>query len=289
MPVSAEHVPEILLLCNLADVGDTQRRAVVAVELATHLLAAAHLAAQMRGHVSSASYTKATRATRRVVRHVGGRVGALGGHGVLEGTFCCEMVSRADTALDLCVLELQLLLVLIALVVLRGLPVGLWAEDNVLSNRNSVGLGPGGLALLLAEFCPCLALSHAGVHDLLDDCLLDAARRLDLLAVLVYAVGYDRLGSVLVFGDCLLGEGEIVLIFLFGPVGAAANIVSDALQPRKSAERTLLLETWLRCDVRVRVRVREGVGARRASWAVDVGAIQRWSGVWGRQMCDDNI
>ncbi|KAJ8106481.1 hypothetical protein OPT61_g9506 [Boeremia exigua] len=137
------------------------------------------------------------------------------------------MVALANTALDLCVLELQLLLVLLALVVLCGLPVGLWAEDDVLSNRDCVGLGSGGLALLRAEFWPCLALGDAGVYDLLDDRLLDAAGGLDLLAVLVDAVGYDCLGSVLVLGDCLLGEGEIVLIFLFGPIGAAAKSVSS--------------------------------------------------------------
>lgn len=63
---------------------------------------------------------------------------------------------------------------------------------------------------------------------MLDDRLLDAARRLDLLAVLIDAVRYDRLGSVLVLGDCLLGEGDVVLVFLFGPVGAAAAASVEA-------------------------------------------------------------
>jgi hypothetical protein len=41
MSVFAEHVPQILLLGELAHVGDTQRSTIIAIELATHLLARA--------------------------------------------------------------------------------------------------------------------------------------------------------------------------------------------------------------------------------------------------------
>lgn len=102
---------------------------------------------------------------------------------------------------------------------------------------------------------------------MLDDRLLDAAGRLDLLAVLVYAVGYDRLGSVLVLGNLLLGEGEVVLIFLFGPVGAAASCQYFCADENAQRKPTLLLETWLLCVVCVDGVV--GVDARRAlSWFV---------------------
>ena len=202
----------------------------------------------MRRHVSTAASSKATYTTGRIIRHIGGRIGTLGSHSIFEGTLGCEVIAGANTALDLCILELELLLVLVALVFCRRLPVGLWAEENVLSDGDSVGLWACGLALLLTEFCPCLALGYAGVYDLFDNGLLDASCSLDFLAVLIYTVGYDRLGSILVLGDLLLGEGEVVVIFLFSPVGAAI-LCQKGSQKGNSAALTRLLETYLLYDM----------------------------------------
>jgi hypothetical protein len=193
------------------------------------------------------------------------------------------MVALADTALDLGVLELELLLVLVALVFCRGLPVRCGAEDDVLSDGYRVGLGPGGLALLCAEFGPCLALGDARVYDLLDDRLLDAACGLDLLAILVDAVRYDRLGSVLVLGDCLLGEGDVVLVFLFGPVGAAAGTLVKA----RGGEIWQYAPCYARHGCCVMCGVCLGVSAVVEGRRGRVRAIQRWSGVWGSKcVCD---
>lgn len=98
------------------------------------------------------------------------------------------MVALADTALDLCVLQLGLLLGFVALVLCARFPVCDGPEGDVLSDGDCVCLGACGLALLLPEFRPGLALCDAWVHDLLDDRLLYPARRLVLLAVLADAV-----------------------------------------------------------------------------------------------------
>jgi hypothetical protein len=223
--VSREHVAQVLLLGHLGDVGDTQGSAVVAVELAAHLLASAGAATQMRGHVAALAGAEATSTAGRIVGHIRGSICALGGHGVLEGALCGEVVAGADTALDLCVLELELLLLVVALVLGASLPVGDGAEVDVLCDADGVGLGAGSLALFLAELGPALALCDARVDDLLDDRLLDAARCLNLLAVLANVVRRDGLGSVLVLGD-LLGRElllDVAIFLLFGPVGAAVR------------------------------------------------------------------
>ena len=118
---------------------------------------------------------------------------------------------------------------------------------------------------------------------MLDHCLLDAAGGLDLLAVLVDAVGYDRLGSVLVLGDCLLGEGEVVLVFLFGPVGAAAG----ALVYARGGVVWQYAPCYARhggcvmCDVWC---VFGGVGGRRAwAWSCSSDSKMEWR--VGQQMC----
>lgn len=144
------------------------------------------------------------------------------------------MVAGANTALDLCVLELELLLLVVALVLSAGLPVGDGAEVDVLGDTDGVGLGAGGLALLLAELGPALALGDARVDDLLDDRLLDAARCLYLLAVLADVVRGDGLCSVLVLGD-LLGRElllDIAIVLLFGPVGAAVCVLALCVPQR---------------------------------------------------------
>jgi hypothetical protein len=156
------------------------------------------------------------------------------------------MVALADTALDLCVLELGLLLRFVALVFAAGFPVGYGAEGNVLGDRDRVCLRAWGLALFLSEFSPLLSLGYAGVDDLLDDCLLDAPCGLVLLAVFD-AVRDDCFGSVFVLDDLWGWEGgeRGLLVFFFRPVGAAVRFLSA----RRSLPRT---DAWRSCCSGVR-------------------------------------
>jgi hypothetical protein len=132
------------------------------------------------------------------------------------------MVALANTTLDLCVLELSLLLRLVTLVLVAGFPVRYGSEGDVLSDGDGICLRARGLALLLPKLCPLLSLSYTGVYNLLDDGLLDAPGGLVLLAVFADAVGDDGLGSVLVLDDLVGGEGgERLLVVFFRPVGAA--------------------------------------------------------------------
>ena len=73
-----------------------------------------------------------------------------------------------------------------------------------------------------------LSLCDARVDDLLDGYFLDAARGLYFFAVFADRVGDNGLGAVFVLGDLLWGEGDGVVVFFFGPVGAAVGGVSGA-------------------------------------------------------------
>jgi hypothetical protein len=223
MSVSAEHVPQVLFLCKLAHVGNTQRRTVVAIELAAHLLARTRTSTQMRWHVSSTRRTEATRRRAwRVVWHVRGRNVTLGRHCVFEGALCGEMIALADTTLDLGVLELGLLLRLVALVLIASFPGGDGAEVDVFSDGDGVVLGARGLAFFLAELGPLLALGDARVDGGFDDGLFDAACSFVAAAVFADAVRGYGFAAVLVLGDGLGGKRDLVVIIFFRPVGAAA-------------------------------------------------------------------
>ena len=228
MSVLGEHVAQILFLGELRHVGNTQGSAIVAVEFAAHLLACARTATQMRGNVAARAGAQTASCTAgRIVGHFCGGDVAFGGHGVFEGTFCGEMVSLANTALDLCVLELGLLLRFVALIFVAGFPVGYGAEGDVLGDGDGVCLWACGLALFLSEFRPLLSFSDAWVYDLLYDGLLDAPCLLVFLAVVAPAEGDDGFGSVFVLDDLLWWElvGDL-LVFFFRPVGAAVAVLS---------------------------------------------------------------
>jgi len=227
--VLGEHVAQILFLGELRHVGNTQSSAIVAVEFAAHLLACARTATQMRGNVAARAGAQTASCTAgRIVWHFRGGDIAFGGHGVLEGTFCGEMVSLANTALDLCVLELRLLLRFVALIFVAGFPVGDGAEGDVFGDGDGVCLWAGGLALFLSEFRPLLSFGDAGVYDLLYDGLLDAPCCLVFLAVFADAVGDYGFGAVFVLDDLLGWEGGEggLLVFFFRPVGAAVVVLS---------------------------------------------------------------
>jgi hypothetical protein len=136
------------------------------------------------------------------------------------------MVALANTTLDLCILEFGLLLGFVALVFVTCFPGCDGSEDDVLGDGDSVGEGTGGLALLCSELRPLLALGDTGVYGRLDYGLLDAASGLVSAAVFADAVGCDCLGSVLVLGDGLGGEGELSLVVFFRPVGAAGDVLA---------------------------------------------------------------
>lgn len=96
------------------------------------------------------------------------------------------MVSAANTALDLGIFQVVLLLLVLALVLCGSLPVRRGPEYDVLSNAGGITLWSGGLALLLSELGPCLPLCDVGVDNSLDNGLLDAPGSLDLLSILAY-------------------------------------------------------------------------------------------------------
>ena len=60
----------------------------------------------------------------------------------------------------------------------------------------------------------------------------DSTSRLDLLSIVVEPVTDDRLGSVFVRGDGLLGEGRVVdgiiKLFVISPVGATTTVLERA-------------------------------------------------------------
>lgn len=217
-------------------VCDAQRGKVVPLgELGAELLArGAADAAQRRGHVAALLRTGARgggAGSGEVVAHAGGDVGALladGGHGVLVGAAGREMLAVTDTALDLLVLELVLHGLgagVGALLLLVAAPGGRGAEDDVLADRGGVGRGAGGVARGEAELCPGLALGDARGDLFSVRGVADAAGRLDLLALLVEAVGDCRLGAVLV-GDGLGGRElgrDVIDVLVVGPVGLAGG------------------------------------------------------------------
>lgn len=157
------------------------------------------------------------------------------------------MVSRADTTLDLRVLESILLLDVLALLLIASLPSCDGAEEDILCDRRGICLRAYGFALLGAEFGPLLAFGDARVYHGFDRRLFDAAGRLDLLAVFAERVGYDGFAAVFVFGYGLLGELERVFVVVFGPVGVPRWRVSAVCMLESGESRlTLLLETCWR-------------------------------------------
>lgn len=217
-------------------VCDTQRSKVIPLaKLAAHPLATGTrgTATVSEGRRDVAALLGAEAARGRgcgLVAHagggVGGALGADGGHGVLVGTAGREMLAVTDTTLDRLVLELVLHgvgLSVLGLVLGVLLPVGREAEDDVLADRGRVALG----ALLVvgrqAKLAPCLALGDARVDDLAVRHEADSPGGLDLLAILVVAVGDGGLGAVLVLdglGRGQLGLGGLVEIIVIRPISA---------------------------------------------------------------------
>lgn len=213
-----EHIAQVLLLGELGHVGNAQGGEVVALELAAHLLAATAAAApEMRGHVASGTSASAA-GLWCVVGHLGGSRLVGHAHGVLEGTFCGEMVAAADSALDLGLLQIRLLLVGLVLVIGARFPVCGGAEDNVLGDTDGIGLRASRPTLLLTKLLPVLALGDARVHDLLDNGLFDAAGSLDLLAIFADGVCDYGLASVLVLDDLILRQLEGRVFIVVGPI-----------------------------------------------------------------------
>jgi hypothetical protein len=131
------------------------------------------------------------------------------------------MLSAADTALDLLVLELVLELVLLVALLLCVLaPVHAGAEDDVLADRRSIRRRARTVFCTQAELAPCLAVGDSGVDGLLMCDVADAARGLYFLAILVDSVRDDGLSSILV-RDGLKGWelcGCLLDIIVVGPI-----------------------------------------------------------------------
>lgn len=210
-------------------VCNSQSRQIVLLEATTHLLAASSTALpHVRRNVAGLSSTETT----RIFLCLGttSRSSALldGSHGILEGTAGREMLSTANTTLDLLVLELILHAALLGTLLLGllsvSLPVDAGAEDDVFADGGGVEGGTGGVALLESELVPFAAFGDVRVDVFADDCGLNSAGDLHFLVVIVVAVGDDGLGAVLVRDHFLRREnGGVIEIFIVGPVGAAAE------------------------------------------------------------------
>jgi hypothetical protein len=156
------------------------------------------------------------------------------------------MLSAANTALDLLVFQLVLhsLGAGISLALLLVLaPVDAGAEDDVLAH----GGGIGGRSLCVlnarAEFAPCLAIGHTGVHGLLVCGVANTAGCLDLLSVFVVVKGDDGFRAVLVrdgLGGWEIGAGLLVVIIV-GPVLPLAGLAIEDPEDRGGFE---VERTW---------------------------------------------
>lgn len=205
----------------------------------------------MRRHIARRPATERA-ACLSVIRRRTGLVDR--GHCILEGTAGGEMLARADTALDLLVLELVLHASLFAagLLGLRRLhlPVDAGAEDDVLADGGRVERRPRRVALLVPELRPSPPLRDPRVHLLPHHVRLDPPRHLHLLPVVVEPVRHHRLRAVFVRRHLLRGErGGVVELLVVGPVGAAGGFLVSGCYAMSSLNGvlTLLVETFCRC------------------------------------------
>ena len=209
-------------------VCNSESRQIVLLEATTHLLAATSTTLpHVRRHVAGASSTETT-LVFLLLDTTSSSALLDGGHGILEGTAGSEMLSTANTTLDLLVLELVLHAALLGAILLFflsiGLPVNGGTEHNVLADGGSVEGGTGGVALLESELFPFAAFGDLGVDVFADNGGLNSAGDLHFLVVIVEAVGDDGLGAILVRDHLLRGErGGVIEFFVVGPVGAAGK------------------------------------------------------------------
>jgi hypothetical protein len=210
-------------------VCNSESRQIVLLETTAHLLAATSTALpHVRRNVAGLSSTKTTCILLCLDTRSSSSALLDGSHGVLEGTASREMLSTANTTLDLLVLQLILHAALLATLLLSllsiSLPVDAGAEDDVLADGGGVERGTGGVALLETELLPFAAFGDLGVDVFADNGGLNSAGDLDFLVVVIVAVGNDGLGAVLV-GDHFLRreDGGVIEIFVVGPVGAAVK------------------------------------------------------------------
>lgn len=218
-------------------VCDTQSSQIVPLELAPHSLPARSTGgalAQMRRHIRASTHTQTPRARclssnlAHIRRRVASLFRSLGCHGVLERTLCSEMVTTANTTLDLHLLERLGLLVLFRclLLLLSRLETDLRAENNVLTQSRSVHARSSGFACLGAHFRPVPTLGHAGILFLLYDSAADSLGAAHFFAFFVEEDRYHCFGAVFVAGD--LGRrdaGREIGLLIFGPVGATGGIL----------------------------------------------------------------
>jgi len=149
-------------------------------------------------HVTASRLAESTRCiSTRIAIHIRqtGSSLALWRHGVLERTLCGEMIALTDTTLDGHGLEGLLLLALFNTLLddSTGLEAGLWAEDDVLTQRGRVRVWSCRAACFGAEFAPSSSLGGGLLLVLLDRCAFDSLCALDALAFVVQKDCYDRL------------------------------------------------------------------------------------------------
>lgn len=111
------------------------------------------------------------------------------------------MLSIANTALDLLVLELVLHLLsvgVLALVLGVLAPVDAGSEDDILADRRRIRGRACAILCALAKLGPRLSVGDARIHGLGVSYVSDAARRLDLLPLVVISKCDDGLCAILV-------------------------------------------------------------------------------------------
>lgn len=213
-------------------VGDTQCRKVVTLAKlgSSHTLASRRTVAtqswrHIRALLARSAARRSSASSGGLVAHARRNVGRAGSpdgsHGVLVRTPGCEMLSVTNTTLDLLVLKLVLELILLAGLLLGVLaPVDTGAEDDVLADRGGVVGRAFAVLCAVAKLGPCLAVGDARVHRLLVGDVADTAGGLDLVAILVDAIGDDGLCAVLVRDRLGRGQfrGRLVDVVVVGPV-----------------------------------------------------------------------
>src|SRR5205814_843595 len=144
-------------------VRNTERSQIVSLKLATHLLTRTSTTSEMWWHVPTASTSESTSRLRSIIGSSTRGVPSLWRHSIFKRTLRRPVISAANSALDLRVLKILLLLLHLALILGARLPVCDRSEHDIFRYTRCIGLRPHGLALLLPELRPLFALGDARV------------------------------------------------------------------------------------------------------------------------------
>lgn len=208
----------------MTDVRDSERGQIVALIFAAHPLARCSTTfPQMGRYVAASRAATTTRIAAHSLVQIWHRASSLAFrcHRVLEWTFRSEMVSAADTALDLHFLQLLRFLILFRrlLLLLSALKPHHRPENDVLAQSGSIWSRTRRLACLRAHLGPCSPFSHSWIFLFLDNRPSDALCSFDALAIFVNDDCHDCLRAIFVFGDLRRWEGRCqIRLTVFCPI-----------------------------------------------------------------------